>query len=120
MFKMRSEQFAAFSAEQDNGFVLKSLIFLESGFPDWCSERDESQKKQFVTDSIRLAREHHLYRERSIQRLMFLQIRYPEKFPLSEFKGQQLSRKGLAEDYRIDQLRAALKTDKDPTVIRLD
>ena len=120
MFKMRKDQFAAFSQVQVSAFTDKSLVFLAENFPDWSAVHDDTARRQFIHESIRLAREHSLFREKSIQRLMFFRIGYPAGFPLSEYRRDQLNRPALAEDYRLDQLKVALHQHSDPVVIRLD
>ncbi len=104
MFVIKDSQIAAFQEKELGKFVQKSVIFLQSNFENWCSEKNQQDLEKFIVQTIKYGKESNIRKQQCIQKLMFLQIEYKFSFPIKGEEEKILSEAKKPEDVRLTKL----------------
>jgi len=66
----------AFQEIEREKFIVKSLHFLEKNFPEWCADKDENERREFINFSIDFGEKYDIRKEINLQKMMVFDIQY--------------------------------------------
>ena len=121
MLIIRNEQQQALKIAAMSSFIVNCKQFIEQNAPEWCIDKSDDDKHQFVEEMIEFSHDCHIYNEDSIQRLIYYKIEYDFSIPLSPYRKSLLEREKFDEDYRIEQFHDSLASGEDElTLVTLE
>jgi hypothetical protein len=83
-------------------FIDKTVDFIRINFPEWSCRQSDDALIYFVETMIKLAEEHGIRKEISIQKLIAYKITFQFSTPLPPQLDFALNRAGLDEDSRLE------------------
>lgn len=121
MLTIRKEQKQALEAAAMDRFIVECKRSIEQNAPEWCADKSDEDKQEFVEQMIDFAHDCHLFKEHIIRQLIYYKIEYDFPIPLSPYRRNLLDREEFDEDYRIGQFHDSLSSDEDEmTLINLE
>lgn len=78
MLVIKDSQIESFRQIEREKFIVKSLYFLKKNFSEWCADKDESEKREFIDSAIDFGGKHSILKEINVQKLMMILINYAD------------------------------------------
>lgn len=103
MLVIKGTQIEVFKKASREEFIIKSIDFLNINLPHWVRGQEEKELRIFINEVIDFGEKYHIYKEVSLQKLMYIQIKYDYmgKEPFPERIITTLSMADLEEHFRV-------------------
>lgn len=120
MLKLRKEQMEALLHAKKNNLLNRLFQFTKSHAPQWCTDRNDKEIKDFISDIIEFAWDSNIFKEESIQQLILNHIKFKFDLALNGYVKDELSKEYFEEDYRLKNFFSSLASKQNLTAINLD
>ena len=120
MLRITRQQRETYAELKRRRLAAKSRWFLEEVAPNWCSDKTDDRKQNFVERIIALAYLCNVFEESNIRKLLLLKIEHDFMLPLSDYRRRILGRAHLDETTRVHQFIETVEARRELETITLD
>lgn len=120
MLKIRKEQMEAFLHAKKKKLLNGLFQFTKSQAPQWCTDRNDKDIKEVISDILEFAWDSNIFKKESIQQLILKHIKFRFDLALSGYVKDELSKEYFEEEYRLKNFFSSLSSNQNLTAINLD